>query len=59
MEDAEKELRAMSNKVSRAITKSYLEGYPLKGVRYSWLTKQYIRAGRGKFFVALAEFAEE
>ena len=28
MEDAEKELRAMSNKVSRVITKSYLEGYP-------------------------------
>ena len=59
MEDAEKELRAMSNKVSRVITKSYLEGYPVKGVIYSWLTRQHIKVKRDKFFVAHVEFAKE
>lgn len=59
MEDAEKELTAMSNKVSKVITKSYLEGYPVEGVRYSWLTKQYIKSKRDKFFVAYVEFAKE
>ncbi|MBR2265027.1 MAG: class I SAM-dependent methyltransferase, partial [Firmicutes bacterium] len=55
MEDAEKELTAMSSKVSEVITKSYLEGYPVYGVRCSWLTKLYIRSKRDKFFVAHVE----
>lgn len=59
MEDAEKELTAMSNKVSKVITKSYLEGYPVEGVKYSWLTKQYIKSKRDKFFVTHVEFAKE
>lgn len=59
MEDAKKELTAMSAKVSKVIQKSYLEGYPVGDVRYSWLTKQYIKSKRDKFFVAHVEFAEE
>jgi O-methyltransferase involved in polyketide biosynthesis len=59
MEEAEKELAAMSSKVAKVITKSYLEGYSVAGVRYSWLTKQYIKAKRNKFFVAHVEFAKE
>lgn len=59
MEDAKKELSAMSSKVSKVVTKSYLEGYPIEGVRYSWLTKQYIKSKRDKFFVAHVEFEKE
>jgi len=59
MEDAEKELTAMSRKVSKVITKSYLEGYPVENVKYSWLTKQYIKSKRDKFFVAHVEFVKE
>lgn len=59
MEDAEKELLAMSDKVFQVITKSYLEGYPVEGVRYSWLTKQYIKSKRDKFFVVHAAFSKE
>ena len=58
MEDAEKELTAMSRKVSKVITKSYLEGYPVENVKYSWLTKQYIKSKRDKFFVAHVEFGK-
>ncbi len=58
-DSVEKELPAMSRKVSKVITKSYLEGYPVEGVRYSWLTKQYIRSKRDKFFVAHVEFAKD
>ncbi|MBP3901581.1 MAG: hypothetical protein J6D53_09075 [Blautia sp.] len=56
MEDAKKELTAMSSRVSKVITKSYLEGYPVEGVKYSRLTKQYIKSKRDKFFVVHAEF---
>ncbi len=59
MEDAEKELTAMSSKVSKVIAKSYLEGYPVEGVKHSWLTKQYIRSKRGKLFVTHVEFTKE
>ena len=59
MEDAEKELTAMSRKVSKVITKSYLEGYPVENVKYSWLTKQYVKSKRDKFFVAHVEFVKE
>ena len=59
MEDAEKELMAMSRKVSKVITKSYLEGYPVENVKYSWLTKQYVKSKRDKFFVAHVEFVKE
>ena len=49
----------MSAKVSKVIQKSCLEGYPVGDVRYSWLSKQYIKSKRDKFFVAHVEFAEE
>ena len=57
MEDAEKELKEMSSKVSKVIVKSYLEGYPVQGVHYSWITKWYIRSKRDKYFVVHAEFS--
>ena len=59
MEDAEREVSAMSPKIERVIVKSYLEGYPVKGVRYSLITKAYIRSKRDKYFVAHAEFRKE
>jgi len=59
MEDAEKELGSMSGNISKVITKSYLEGYPVENVKYSWLTKQYIKSKRDKFFVAHVEFVKE
>ena len=58
MEDAEKELPAMSEEISKVITKSYLEGYPLSGVHYSWLTKLYIARKRRELFIAHVEFAQ-
>ena len=48
-----------TEKISKVITKSYLEGYPVEGVKYSWLTKQYIKSKRDKFFVAHVEFVKE
>jgi len=59
MENAQEELPAMSSRIRAVTCKRYLEGYPVPGVRYSWLTRQYIRAKRDKFFVVRAEFAEE
>lgn len=56
MEDAEHELHAMSGRIAKAVIKSYLEGYPVKGVHYSPLTRLYIRSKRDRFFVAHAEF---
>ena len=56
MENAEKEVPAMSDKISNAIQKSYLEGYPVEGASYSWLTKLYIKSKRDKYFVAHVEF---
>ncbi len=58
MESAERELSAMSDKVSKVIQKSYLEGYPVEGVQYSWLTKLYVRSKRDKLFVAHVEFGQ-
>lgn len=38
--------------VSKVITKSYLEGCPIEGVKY-------IKSKRDKFFVVHAEFSKE
>ena len=59
MENAEAELLSMSNRLDKIIQKSYLEGYPVQGVSYSWLTKLYIRSKRDKYFVVHAEFKED
>ncbi|MDO4852718.1 MAG: class I SAM-dependent methyltransferase [Clostridia bacterium] len=58
MENAEKELPAMSKDIGRVVQKSYLEGYPVPGVSYSPLTRLYIRSKRDKFFVVHTEFKE-
>ena len=58
MEDAAKELPAMSDKITKVEVKSYLEGYPVNGVSYSLLTKLYIRSKRDKYFVVRVEFAD-
>ena len=58
MENAEKEVPAMSDRIRLVIQKSYLEGYPVEGVSYSWLTKWYIRSKRDQYFVVHAEFAD-
>ena len=56
LENAERELPAMSPRIARVVQKSYLEGYPVEGVRYSWLTRLYIKSKRNKFFIAHVEF---
>ncbi len=56
MENAEKELPLISNKISKVVQKSYLEGYPVSGVKYSPVTRMYIRSKRNKLFVAYMEF---
>lgn len=59
MENAEKEIPAMSESISKVVVKSYLEGYPVEGVSYSWITKLYIKSKRNKYFVAHVEFDKE
>ena len=59
MENAEKEIPPMSDKIARVDQKSYLEGYPTTGVRYSPITKMYVKSKRDKYFVARVEFARE
>ena len=59
MENAGKELPVMSNRIGAVIQKSYLEGYPVEGVSYSWMTKLYIKSKRDKYFVVHAEFKEK
>lgn len=56
VENAEKELPAYSERIVSVVQKSYLEGYPVEGVRYSWLTKLYIKSKRDQFFVVRTEF---
>ena len=56
MENAEKELPAYSDHIKKVVQKSYLEGYPVEGVRYSWLTRLYIKSKRDQYFVVRAEF---
>ena len=36
----------MSESISKVVVKSYLEGYPVEGVSYSWITKLYIKSKR-------------
>ena len=59
MENAEKEIPNMSDSISKVMTKSYLEGYPVAGVSYNLITKLYIKSKRDKFFVAHVEFGKE
>ena len=56
MENAEKELPGYSDRILSVIQKSYLEGYPVAGVHYNWVTKLYIRSKRDQYFVVRTEF---
>ena len=57
MENAEKEIPPFSNHITKVVQKSYLEGYPVTGVRYSLFTESYIKSKRDKYFIAHVEFA--
>ena len=39
--------------------RSYMEGYPIKGMRLSFLTKAYIRTKRDKYFIAILDFGKD
>ena len=56
MENAEKEIPPMSDRIESVVQKSYLEGYPVEGVRYSWITNAYIKSKRDKYFVVRVAF---
>ena len=56
MNDAERELPTWSDRLENTVQRSYLEGYPVGGVRYSPITKLYIRSKRDKFFMVHTEF---
>ena len=56
MNDAQKEMKEWSSKLSVIHQLSYLEGYPAEGVHYNLITKLYIRSKRDKLFVAHVEF---
>lgn len=58
MENAVQELPAYSHRIAGVEQKSYLEGYPVEGVRYNWITKAYIRSKRRQYFVVRTEFAQ-
>ena len=57
MENAEKEIPAFSGRVSNVRQKSYMEGYPVPGAKYNFITRAYIKSKRDKYFVAHVEFA--
>ena len=56
MNDAECELPTWSDRLVSTVQRSYLEGYPVEGVRYSPITKLYIRSKREKLFMVHTEF---
>ena len=56
MENAEKELPTYSDRIVSVVQKSYLEGYPGEGVRYSWLTRLYIKSKRDQYYVVRTAF---
>lgn len=58
MENAEKEISLISDKIRSVEQKSYLEGYPVSGVKYNPITKLYIRSKRKQYFVARVGFCK-
>ena len=56
MNDAEKEIPVWSDRLAEVRQLSYLEGYPVEGVRYNPITRLYIRSKRDKLYVAHVEF---
>lgn len=58
MEDAEKEIPMISDRILSVVQKSYLEGYPVKGVKYNPVTRLYIRSKRKQYYVVKVEFCK-
>ena len=56
LENAETELPSWSDRITSVVQKSYLEGYPVESVRYSWITRLYIKSKRDQYFVVRTEF---
>ena len=59
MENAEKELPAYSDRIAGVEQKSYLEGYPVEGVRYRWVTRWYIKSKRDQYFIVRTAFRDD
>ena len=59
MENGEKELPEYSDRIVNVVQKSYLEGYPVEGAKYSLLTRMYIKSKRDQYFVVHLEFRKE
>ena len=58
MENAERELPAMSEYLVKVVQKRYMDGYLLPGMRFSPLTRLYIRSKRNNYYVVHAEFGK-
>jgi hypothetical protein len=58
MENVEKEVPVFSEYISKVQQKSYMEGYPVPGVKCNLITKVYIKPKRDKYFVANVEFSD-
>ncbi len=50
------EIYLWSDRVAAVSQRSYLEGYPVAGVRYNPITRLYIRSKRDKLFMARVDF---
>ncbi len=56
LDDAPQQLPAWSDRLVNTMQRSYLEGYPVEGVRYNPVTRLYIRSKRDKLFMVHTEF---
>lgn len=56
LDDAPQQLPAWSDCLVNTMQRSYLEGYPVEGVRYNPVTRLYIRSKRDKLFMVHTEF---
>ncbi|OUM58314.1 hypothetical protein PIROE2DRAFT_64495 [Piromyces sp. E2] len=58
MENSEEEIPTFSENISKVIQKSYFEAYPLPDpdIKFSLITKMYIKSKRDKFFMTHVEF---
>lgn len=59
LNDAEETLPRWSRLLVHTVQRSYLEGYSVEKVSYSWFTRLYIRSKRDKFFLVHTEFGRE
>ncbi|MCI2156281.1 MAG: class I SAM-dependent methyltransferase [Olsenella sp.] len=59
LNDAPRVLPTWSDRLVNTVQRSYLEGYPVEGVRYNPITRLYIRSKRDKFFMVHTEFRGE